>query len=418
MTERIVPLQDLRHLTFLRLLVVAGPVVMLLWLHFGLVQPQPLPVWVIGLFLALIALAFIGLYLQARLAASITAWKLFAYLQFDVLALAGLLYFSGGAGNPFVSLLLLPLLITASLLPAICVWAMAGVTISVYTGLMFYYLPLPGMLSGHGPGFHAHLWGMWLVFVITALLIAGFVTRLATALRRRDREVAQLRERALRDEQILALGLFAAGAAHELGTPLSTIAVLVKELEREYSDEDSLCADLKILRNQVETCKTILGELLRAADLSADRGTLQPLDELLERTRNRWQLLRPWVPLRVHCVGPLPPPAVPAPQTVGQTLISLLNNAADACPQGIDLVGRWDDRQRVIEIRDRGPGPSPTLEKSPGKGFFTTKKDGTGVGLLLANATLERLGGQVTLARDPRGETCTRIDLPARPEVV
>lgn len=239
---------------------------------------------------------------------------------------------------------------------------------------------------------------------------------MAAALRRRDREVARLREKALRDEQILALGMFAAGAAHELGTPLSTIAVLAKELEHEYGGEAALRADLRMLREQVDACKGILNELLRAANLSADREETQPLDQLLERTRNCWQLLRPWVPLRMHCSGPLPSPTVPAPQTVGQTLISLLNNAADACPQGVDLAGRWDARRVIIEIRDQGPGLLPELAHQAGKGFFTTKPGGAGIGLLLANATLERLGGQVTLLRDPQGGTCTRIDLPARLE--
>ncbi|MFZ1324632.1 MAG: ATP-binding protein, partial [Candidatus Contendobacter sp.] len=329
---------------------------------------------------------------------------------------AWLLYFSGGASNPFVSLLLLPLIISAALLPTACVWAMAGVTVVVYTGLMFEYLPLPGMLSGHGPGFHAHLWGMWLVFVISALLVAGFVTRLAAALRQRDREVARLREKALRDEQILALGMFAAGAAHELGTPLSTIAVLAKELEREYASEAGLRDDLRTLRSQVETCKSILGELLRSADLTADREGEQALDVLLERIRTRWQLLRPWVPLRVHCAGLPPSPTVRAPQMVSQTLISLLSNAADACPEGIDLVGYWKAGQVSIEVRDRGPGLPIELAKGVRKAFFSTKEGGTGIGLLLANATLERLGGYVTLSRDPQGGTCTRIDLPTRLE--
>ncbi|HRF61663.1 MAG TPA: ATP-binding protein [Candidatus Competibacter sp.] len=410
-------MEDLRRLLLLRLLVVLGPGVMLLWLRFGLIPPQPLPLWMIGSFLALIMLACAVLRLRVRLAASVTAWELFGHLQLDVLALAVLLYFSGGASNPFVSLLLLPLIITAALLPAGCVWAMALVTIMVYTVLMFHYLPLPGMLSGHGPGFHAHLWGMWLVFVISVLLIAGFVARLAAALRNRDHEVARLREKALRDEQILALGTFAAGAAHELGTPLSTIAVLTKELEREYVEDPSLYADLRTLREQVEACKSILGDLLRSADLAADREATQPLDALLERTRNRWQLLRPRVPLRVHCAGPLPPPTVAAPQTVGQTLISLLNNAADACPEGVDLAGRWDACRVVIEIRDRGPGLPAEVVNRPGEAFFSTKDGGTGIGLLLANATLERLGGQVSLSHDTRGGTCTRIDLPARLEI-
>ncbi|HRD67284.1 MAG TPA: histidine kinase dimerization/phospho-acceptor domain-containing protein [Candidatus Competibacter sp.] len=410
-------MEDLRRLLLLRLLVVLGPSVMLLWLHFGLEPPQPLPPWSIALFLGLIALAFLALGLRSRRLKPVAAWELFAYLQFDVLALTVLLYFGGGASNPFVSLLLLPLIITAALLPAGCVWAMAGTTVAVYTVLMFHYLPLPGMLSGHGLGFHAHLWGMWLVFVISALLIAGFVARLAAALRNRDREVARLREKALRDEQILALGTFAAGAAHELGTPLSTIAVLAKELEREHDEDPSLCADLRTLRQQVEACKSILGDLLRSADLVADREVTQPLDALLERTRNRWQLLRPRVPLQVHCAGSLPPPTVAAPQTIGQTLISLLNNAADACPDGVDLAGRWDARWVVIEIRDWGPGLPSEVANRPGEAFFSTKDGGTGIGLMLANATLERLGGRVSLSRDARGGTCTRIDLPARIEV-
>ncbi|MEI2782313.1 MAG: ATP-binding protein [Candidatus Competibacter sp.] len=410
-------MEDLRRLLLLRLLVVLGPGVMLLWLHFGLTPPQPLPPWSIALFLGLIALAFLALSLRSRHSTPVAAWELFAYLQFDVLALTVLLYFGGGASNPFVSLLLLPLIIAAALLPAGQVWAMAGATVAVYTALMFHYLPLPGMLSGHGSGFHAHLWGMWLVFVISALLIAGFVARLAATLRQRDRQVSRLREKALRDEQILALGMFAAGAAHELGTPLATIAVLAKELEREHGQDSPLGADLRTLRQQVEACKAILGDLLRSADLSADRDAAQTLDVVLERTRDRWQLLRPWVPLRVDCAGPSPPPAVTAPHTIGQTLISLLNNAADACPEGVDLAGRWDARRVVIEIRDRGPGLPPEVESHLGEAFCSTKDGGTGVGLLLANATLERLGGQVSLTRDPRGGTCTRIDLPARLEV-
>ncbi len=174
-----------------------------------------------------------------------------------------------------------------------------------------------------------------------------------------------------------------------------------------------LCADLRTLRQQVEACKSILGDLLRGADLAADREAAQTLDVLLERTRNRWQLLHPRVPLRVNCAGPLPP-AVTAPQTIGQTLISLLDNAADACPDGVDLAGRWDARRVTIEIRDRGPDLSAEVAARAGEAFFSTKDGGTGIGLLLANAALERLGGQVSLARDPRGGTCTRIDLPAQ----
>ncbi len=406
-------MDDLRRLLLLRALVVLGPSAMLVWLRFGLTPPQPLPLLAVALFLGWGMLAFAAVHPFARRMKPVTAGELFVYLHLDILALALLLFFSGGASNPFVSLLLLPLVIAALLLPVGQVWVMTAVTVALYTLLMFHYRPLPGMLTCYSPGFQAHLWGMWLVFTISALLIAGFVARLAAALRIRDRQVAQLREQALRDEQILSLGLFAAGAAHELGTPLSTIAVLAREMEYRLDGDAELRADLGTLRQQVNACKAILGDLLRNANLAADRETTQPLDTLLEQIRHRWQLLRPGIPLQMRCTGPWPPPTVVAPQAISQTLINLLNNAADASPQRVDLEGRWEAGRVVIEIRDQGAGLTPEVAHYAGKAFFSTKEDGLGIGLLLANAALERLGGRVSLWRDPRGETCTRIDLPA-----
>jgi two-component system sensor histidine kinase RegB len=132
---------------------------------------------------------------------------------------------------------------------------------------------------------------MWLVFVISALLIAGFVAQLAAALRQRDRQLARWREKALRDEQILTLGMFAAGAAHELGTPLSTIAVLAKELEHGYGEDDRRSAPTcASLRQQVEVCKEHsrrLAQKRRSGRPTARRR--KRLDVLLEHTRNRWQ---------------------------------------------------------------------------------------------------------------------------------
>ncbi len=405
-------MNDLRRLLLLRVLVVSGPGVMLLWLRFGLTPPQPLPPLAMALFLGWGALAFAALHPAARWIKPVTANTLSVYLYLDLLILALLLFFSGGASNPFVSLLLLPLVI-AALLPLGQVWIMTAITVALYTLLMFHYRPLPGLLLCYSPGFQIHLWGMWLVFTISALLMAGFVARLAAALRIRDQQVAQLREQALRDEQILNLGLFAAGAAHELGTPLSTIAVLAGELADTHRSDAGLSADLITLRQQVEACKSIIGDLLRSAHLAADRDTTQPLDTLLEHIRHRWQLLRPGIVLEMRCTGPSPPPQVAAPHALGQTLINLLNNAADASPQPVRLEGRWETGQVVIEIRDQGAGLTPEARHHAGEAFFSTREDGLGIGLLLANTALERLGGRVRLWRDPRGETCTRIELPA-----
>ncbi len=382
---------------------------MLLWLYFGLEITQPIPVW--ALIVGLMGL-LVGLFPKRPSVSQ--PWWLFGCLQLDIAALALLLFLSGGASNPFVSLLLLPLLIAAALLPKRCVWAMSVVTVTVYTLLMFYYRPLPGMLSGHGPGFEAHLWGMWLVFLISVLLIAGFVAPLARAFREREHETALLRERALRDEQILALGLFAASTAHELGTPLSTIAVLTQEIQQAYQHDSELAADIHLLRQQVDICKTILNNLLKSADSAVDKQTTLPLDHVLEQIRRRWPLLRPQVPLRVNYDGQTPGPPVLAPHLLSQTLLTLLNNAADACPTGVDLAGRLDATQQriIVEIHDGGREVAENVLRQAGEAFFSTKPDGIGIGLFLANSTLERLGGQVRLWRDPQGITCTRVELP------
>jgi two-component system sensor histidine kinase RegB len=154
--------------------------------------------------------------------------KLFLELLADVAALTALLYLSGGSTNPFVSLYLLPLIIAATALTARYAWAMAGLTIACYSALMFFYLPLGHGHEMHSSAFNLHVLGMWANFLVSAVLIASFVATMSASIRGRDRELAIARARALRDEQVVALGTFAAGAAHELGTPLSTIAVLTK----------------------------------------------------------------------------------------------------------------------------------------------------------------------------------------------
>ncbi len=155
--------------------------------------------------------------------------ELFFELLADVGCLTALLYLSGGSTNPFVSLYLLPLTIAAAALPARYAWSMAGLTVTGYTLLLFFFRPLGHDQSMHSSAFNLHILGMWITFLVSAMLIASFVTTMSASIRVRDRELAAARERALRDEQVLALGTFAAGAAHELGTPLATIAVLSRE---------------------------------------------------------------------------------------------------------------------------------------------------------------------------------------------
>jgi two-component system sensor histidine kinase RegB len=354
----------------------------------------------------------------------LTGWRLrrpwpvgdgefFAQLLADVLAITVLLYYSGGSTNPLVSFYLLPLVIAAITLPAAYTWSMAGLTVACYTLLMFNYHPLMPKSGDYSTAIYLHLTGMWLTFVLSAFLIAFFVVRMSHAIRERDRMLAVAREETLRNERIVALGTLAAGAAHELGTPLATMAVVTRELQREHAADPELAEDLRLLREQVDHCKHILSSLLASAGQArledAAGVTLDAyFDELLEK----WRLMRPGVEAEAAWRGPRPAPHIVVEPTLSQALLNLLNNAADASPGSVEIEADWDESQIRLDIRDRGPGLSPEAAQRAGQPFFTTKGHGIGIGLFLANATIERLGGKVVLLNRDGGGAVTEVRLP------
>jgi len=363
----------------------------------------------------------------------VTETELFLHLLADALALTLLLYLSGGSTNPFVSLYLLPLIIAATILPAAYAWAMALFTLGCYTLLLFYYLPLSrydaeasviGALFHHGAAYpHAgplikthfglHVLGMWFNFLVSAGLIAFFVNRLARSLRERDARLARAREEALRNEQIIALGALAAGAAHEFSTPLASMAIIVKELQQTAGLSPEWTNDLRLLYRQIESCKQTLTNLTIAAGESrAENGGSCALDQYLENVVKQWRLMRPAAAVTARWPGPQPAPMIMAERTLSQALINLFNNAADASPHEVDIEGHWNNQRLTVTIRDRGPGLTPEAAANAGEAFFTTKKTGRGIGLLLANATIDRLGGAVRMFNREGGGARVEISIP------
>lgn len=371
-----------------------------------------LPVFALGVVLCCGALLNAWTGLRLRSPRPVADAELFLQLLADVGVLTGVLYFSGGWSNSFVTLFLLPLMIAATLLPARYAWAMAAAAFGCYTLLGFFFVPLPHIHHGDSE-FGLHVIGMWVSFALSAGVIAYFVVRMAESLRSRDRELAAARESALRDSQVLAMGTLAAGAAHQLGTPLATMAIVVSELQRSHGADPALSEDLQQLRQQVDHCKRIISDIAASAgEQRAEGGTSQPLDEYLARAIESWQALRPGV--HVHCAwnGPQPAPRIVTELTLGQSLVSLLDNAADASPEGIEMVGSWTPQALSLEIRDRGAGIPPEVARNAGRTAISTKPDGHGVGLLIATAAIERFGGTVTLANRAGGGACTRLELP------
>jgi two-component system sensor histidine kinase RegB len=384
--------------------------------------------------IAVLAIFNLISWLRLRTHSSVSNLELFAQLLADVSALSVLLYFAGGSTNPFVSLYLLPLVIAAATLPQGYSWAMAIFTTACYTILMKFYQPLPGIhtmneesdmhssMPGHASmlmqgdmrqedAFNIHVMGMWLGFVISAVVVAYFVVKMANAVRERDERLARAREDTLRNERIVALGMQAASAAHEMGTPLSTLAVVIGELQYETDALPEWRESLKLLDGQVRSCKRILDKLLANAQDSSPQ-TEQSLEQFIIETLDEWQLLRPTVHHHFHSSCVQAPPQILIDPSLRAALLNLLNNAADVSPDRIDININWSEQFFSLQIEDHGPGLSPEAVANAGSAFFTTKKEGRGLGLFLANATIEQIGGKVRLFNRESGGATTEVILP------
>ena len=358
----------------------------------------------------LVAINFFTL-LRLRSSRPVTSPELFAQLCADVFVLSLLLYYAGGSANPFVSLYLLPLVIAAATLPSSYTWSMAALTTSCYSWLMIYHLPLPykDMEMDMDNAFNIHVIGMWMGFVISAMVVAYFVVKMAQAVRSRDELLVQVREEIMRNERIVALGTQAAGAAHELGTPLSTMAVVIGELQHEGNDPDELQDSLILLDEQVRGCRRILDKMLHNAQLTG-AVTVQAADQFISEVLNEWQLLRPAAKYQYSSNEPMPNIRVDV--NLRAALMNLLNNAADAGEHAIEISTRYDDAHFIVQISDDGPGLSEEVTLKAGSAFFTTKPEGRGLGLFLANATIERMGGTVRLFNREGGGATTELALP------
>lgn len=404
--------RNLKRLFMLRWLMIAGAFAAVLGAHFLLDIALPLvPLLAI---IGLLSLVNAWTWRQVRNDAQITDNRFLFQLGIDVTAIAALLYFSGGATNPFAWLFLIPLMIAATVLPAVATWLIAGLAILCYSLLMRFYQPLGTQHAhlGHGDSFSQHVFGMWFGFVISACLIAWFVAGMARSLRTRDRLLAAAREKALRDQQLVALGTLATGTAHELGTPLATMAVVTHELERAGFPEATQ-RKLRILRDQIGRCKAALSTLSASAgEVRAEGGGLLPVPAFVDALLERWRRQCPDTQLHVSGAAGDSQACIINEQTLVQALINLLNNAADACRQDLALQLRWHDGGLEMDILDRGPGVTPRMSEQVDRPMTSDKEFGMGLGLFLAHATIQRMGGEIRLTDREGGGTRTHIKLP------
>lgn len=405
-----------RTLAWLRLCAIAGQSMTVLvsvwWLRINIPT--------LSLLLGIDLLAVFAVFAAWRISQPwpVREWETVCHIVADTLVLSYLLYFTGGASNPFITLLLVPIALSAASLSVHAVLAIAAIAGAAYLVLLRWHVPLPlNELMVNDYGFSLHVAGMAVNFAITALLLGFFINRLATAVRLQQLEVQRVRERALRDEGILAIATQAAGAAHELNTPLSTMRTLLPELRREHAGDHVLAEDLALLEGQVERCRTILREMVAfgKAQLSQESEHLT-LATFIHGCVERFQLLRPEAELTLLVQPKLESLALRTPPGLRHALLNLLNNAVDAS-------ALHDSNEVMLEIRREGAwlewivrdhGPGFPLPGSPATLGESDKQSGLGIGLALAEATAERLAGELIAVNTKHGaEMCLRLPLSA-----
>lgn len=348
-------------------------------------------------------------------------WWLAAAMAFDIVMFTGLLYLTGGPSNPFSFLYLVQIALAAITLRAGWTWALVALALSGSAVLFLWHRPFPDNVS-HAAYMSMHLRGMWIAFGVAAGFIVYFLLRVRRALEAREGELAASRRETARQERLASLATLAAGAAHELSTPLATIAVVMKELEHTVtripggvSDGEAL-KDIQLVREQVDRCRAILERMSSEAGTSLGETFVDaPVEQIVTAALSG---LSPRVTVKTQIAdGDRAKRLRLPPRAFSQALQGIIKNAQDASADGAEIILRVSSGHGSsidFEIRDQGRGiPSSILDRI-GEPFFTTKPTGRGMGLgvFLARAVVERLGGQVHLDSQVGVGTVATLHLP------
>lgn len=404
---------NLRYLLLIRMIAISGQILALSVMQMMFEIHIPL----IPVISVIVTLGLYTLYSWQHLSKGreVSERTFVKQLLVDIIALTVLVYFTGGSVNPFISLFILPIIFAAASMRPTYTGLVAASAVGCYTFLMFFNVPMLH-LHGSNSGAQLHIWGMWYGFMLSACLVAYFISRIAQALRDRDKDLALAREEALRADKAISLGTLAAGTAHELGTPLSTIAVLCKELQNEHQDDTELKRDLATMREQIDHCKSILARMASdAGQLQADDGHVVSVSRYIDEIIQDWKKIRPDITVNVEKHTSTGDPDIIAERTMTQAIINVLNNAADASACSVDIESSFSDNNLLLNVRDKGPGLPEKISNQIGHDIVSTKDEGLGIGLFLAQATLNRMGGKFELSTHHEGGTNATIKIPLGP---
>ena len=405
--------KNLLLLIQLRWIAVAGQVATVVVVHSWLGIALPLAEMA-AVVLFLVGLNLVSLY-RYRRQDKVTNTELVLELLLDVAALTVQLYLSGGATNPFISLYLLQVILGAILLEAWSVWSLIAITSACFVFLTILNRPL-AMPHQHGESaMNLHIQGMFICFVMAACLLVLFITRITRNLRERDGYLAEIRQQSAEEQHILRMGLLASGAAHELGTPLATLSVILGDWRAMmvFRDNPDLLQELAEMQSQLDRCKTIVSGILMSSGEVRGEGTIRTTAYgFIDDVAAEWRAAR--AP-RCFEVDDRLDDDVPMVSDLAlkQVIFNLLDNALEASPDWVRLEAGIDGDRLIVVVRDRGSGFAPDLLGQIGKPYTTTKqRPGAGLGLFLVFNVVRKLGGTVDARSGGDGGAVVTIGLP------
>lgn len=405
--------KNMQQLILLRWTAMLGQIATIGAAYFLFDIPLPLDI-MLTLVLALAAFNAVSLLrLQAR--RPVTNMELFIALLVDVGILTAQLYCSGGTTNPFIFLYLLQASLAAVLLQPWSTWTIVGATVLCVTGLALTSQPLNLPLD-HDTGLASpYIQGLLLCFLLNASLLVVFITRINRNLRARDEHLAALRQRAIEEEHIIRMGLLASGAAHELGTPLSTLAVILGDWQHmpPFADDPELRQEISEMQAQVLRCKSIVsGILMSAGETRGDAPTETTVHRFVDQLVTQWRGSRHARRLEYeNHFGP--DMRIVSDSALQQMICNVLDNALEASPRWQRLILDRREDDLVLTVQDAGPGFADEILSQLGKPYQSTKgKPGGGLGLFLSINVARTLGGSLSAQNLLDGGAAVTMTLP------
>jgi two-component system, sensor histidine kinase RegB len=405
--------KNMLQLIQLRWLAVIGQIttISVVTLGFGIRLPLPQMLAVLACLVAF----NIGSQLRWHERQVVSNRELFFALLVDVASLTAQLYFSGGTTNPFAFLYLLQVILSAILLEAWSTWTIVAVTGTCLAGLALLSKPLAIPLDHEHGLLSLYLQGTLICFVLNASLLVFFITRINRNVRAADAQLAHLRQRAAEEEHIVRMGLLASGAAHELGTPMATMSVILGDWKHmpQFAGHPEMLEEIEEMETQLKRCKKIVSSiLLSAGETRSESSSKTTINNFLNDLVREWEGSRPIASFEYHNAIEQDIPVV-FDTALKQMIFNVLDNALEASPDWLRFDVMREAETLRLTVTDAGPGFMPAMLAHLGKPYQSSKgRPGGGLGLFLVVNVARTLGGTVAAHNRPEGGAVVQLNLP------